>query len=155
MDWNRAQVLIDEKATGLHVHTPADHLGKVYIEPTNGCNLRCVTCVRNVWDEPLGLMESRTFARIIEGLKDFSPPPMVFFGGFGEPLSHPNIIDMVRQVKAIGSRVELITNGTLLTPDTSKGLISAGLDMLWISLDGLPRKLCRCPFGSDAPRSSC
>jgi MoaA/NifB/PqqE/SkfB family radical SAM enzyme len=131
-----AQVLIDEKATGLHVHTPVGHLKKVYIEPTNGCNLRCVTCVRNVWDEPLGLMESRTFARIIEGLKDFSPPPLVFFGGFGEPLSHPDIIDMVRQVKAIGSRVELITNGTLLTPDTSKGLISAGLDMLWISLDG-------------------
>ena len=131
-----AQVLIDEKATGLHVHTPVGHLKKVYIEPTNGCNLRCVTCVRNVWDEPLGLMESRTFARIIEGLKDFSPPPLVFFGGFGEPLSHPDIIDMVRQVKAIGSRVELITNGTLLTPDTSKGLISTGLDMLWISLDG-------------------
>ena len=55
-----AQVLIDEKASGLHVHSPAGHLGKVYIEPTNGCNLRCVTCVRNVWDEPLGLMESRT-----------------------------------------------------------------------------------------------
>ncbi len=131
-----AQVLIDEKASGLHVHSPAGHLGKVYIEPTNGCNLRCVTCVRNVWDEPLGLMESRTFARVIEGLRDFSPPPMVFFGGFGEPLSHPDIIDMVHQAKAIGSRVELITNGTLLTPDTSKGLISAGLDMLWISLDG-------------------
>ena len=130
------QVLIDEKASGLHVHSPAGHLGKVYIEPTNGCNLRCVTCVRNVWDEPLGLMESRTFARIIEGLRDFSPPPMVFFGGFGEPLSHPNIIDMVHQAKAIGSRVELITNGTLLTPDLSKGLISAGLNTLWVSLDG-------------------
>jgi MoaA/NifB/PqqE/SkfB family radical SAM enzyme len=131
-----AQVLIDEKAIGLYVHTPVGHLNKVYIEPTNGCNLRCVTCVRNVWDEPSGLMENRTFARIIEGLKDFSPPPMVFLGGFGEPLSHPNIIDMVHQAKAIGSRVELITNGTLLTPDMSKGLISAGLDMLWISLDG-------------------
>jgi MoaA/NifB/PqqE/SkfB family radical SAM enzyme len=131
-----AQVLIDEKATGLHVHTPASHLRKVYIEPTNDCNLRCVTCVRNVWNEPLGLMENRTFTRIIEGLKDFSPLPLIFFGGFGEPLSHPDIIDMVRQAKAIGSRVELITNGTLLTPDTSKGLISAGLDMLWVSLDG-------------------
>jgi len=131
-----AQVLIDEKASGLHVHSPAGHLGKVYIEPTNGCNLRCVTCVRNVWDEPLGLMESRTFARVIEGLRDFSPPPMVFFGGFGEPLSHPDIIDMVHQAKAIGSRVELITNGTLLTPDLSKGLISAGLNTLWVSLDG-------------------
>jgi len=131
-----AQVLIDEKAKGLNVNPPADHLGKVYIEPTNGCNLRCVTCVRNVWDEPLGLMESRTFARIIEGLRDFSPPPMVFFGGFGEPLSHPDIIDMVHQAKTTGLRVELITNGTLLTPETSKGLISAGLNTLWISLDG-------------------
>jgi MoaA/NifB/PqqE/SkfB family radical SAM enzyme len=131
-----SQVLIDEKATGLQLHTPVGHLNKVYIEPTNGCNLRCVTCVRNVWDEPSGLMENRTFARIIEGLRDFYPPPLVFFGGFGEPLSHSNIIDMVRQARAMGSRVELITNGTLLTPDTSKGLISAGLNMLWVSLDG-------------------
>ena len=42
-----SQVLIDEEATGLHVHTPVSHLNKVYIEPNNGCNLRCVTCVRN------------------------------------------------------------------------------------------------------------
>jgi len=131
-----AEVLIDEKATGLHLRAPIGHLSKVYVEPTNGCNLRCVTCVRNVWDEPLGLMENRTFARIIEGLKDFSQPPMIFFGGFGEPLSHPNIIDMVHQARAMGSRVELITNGTLLTPDLSKGLISAGLNTLWVSLDG-------------------
>ena len=32
--------------------------------------------------------------------------------------------------------MELITNGTLLTKPLSKQLIEAGLDMLWVSLDG-------------------
>jgi MoaA/NifB/PqqE/SkfB family radical SAM enzyme len=43
---------------------------------------------------------------------------------------------MVAQVKALGSSVELITNGTLLTNTLSKQLIEAGLDFLWVSLDG-------------------
>jgi MoaA/NifB/PqqE/SkfB family radical SAM enzyme len=60
----------------------------------------------------------------------------VFFGGFGEPLFHPEIVEMVSAAKAIGCRVELITNGTLLTTEISRGLIDAGLDLLWVSLDG-------------------
>ncbi len=43
---------------------------------------------------------------------------------------------MVGQARALGSSVELITNGTLLTHDLSRGLVSAGLDVLWVSLDG-------------------
>jgi len=69
-------------------------------------------------------------------LESFSPKPTVFFGGFGEPLFHPNIVDMVARVKALDTTVELITNGTLLSPEMSRQLIEAGLDMLWASLDG-------------------
>ena len=39
-------------------------------------------------------------------------------------------------MKTLDAKVELITNGTLLTQGMSKELIAAGLDMLWISLDG-------------------
>ncbi len=120
----------------LHLRSPVTHLARIYIEPTNRCNLNCVTCVRNTWDEPLGEMSSAVFSRIVEGLKMFSPPPSVFFGGLGEPLAHPNIIDMVSQVKSLGSSAELITNGTLLTRSLSAQLVDAGLDMLWVSLDG-------------------
>ena len=130
------QVLIDEGNNGLHLHRPVTNLAKVYIEPTNRCNLECRTCLRNVWDEPLGQMSSATFARIIEGLRFFSPPPTVFFGGVGEPLFHPDIVEMVAQVKSLGATVELITNGTLLTKEMSRQLIEASLDMLWVSLDG-------------------
>ena len=43
---------------------------------------------------------------------------------------------MVTRVKALGATCELITNGTLLTNEMSRRLIDAGLDVLWVSLDG-------------------
>ena len=67
------QVGIDDGENYLRLHRPVTHLGKVYIEPTNRCNLECRTCMRNVWEEPLGQMSSETFSRIIGGLKVVSP----------------------------------------------------------------------------------
>ena len=130
------QILVNEGGSDLRLRRPITHLSKVYIEPTNRCNLECRTCIRNVWDEPLGQMSSATFDRIVEGLRGFSPSPTIFFGGFGEPLAHPDIVEMVLKAKSLGSQVELITNGTMLTPEISRGLIKAGLDMLWVSIDG-------------------
>jgi len=129
------RVRLDD-ANGVHLRRPASQLAKLYIEPTNQCNLDCRTCIRNVWDEPLGIMSGAVFTRVIEGLRTFSPPPTVFFGGFGEPLFHPKIVAMVAQAKALGASVELITNGTRLTPELSRELIAAGLDVLWVSIDG-------------------
>jgi MoaA/NifB/PqqE/SkfB family radical SAM enzyme len=60
----------------------------------------------------------------------------VFFGGYGEPLAHPDIVQMVMEARALGGPVELITNGTLLDDEMASGLVAAGLDRLWVSLDG-------------------
>jgi len=130
---------IDDSPDGLHIYRPS-RLSKLYIEPTNQCNLDCRTCLRNVWDEPMGKMSEPVFARIIKGLRDFSPTPKIFFGGLGEPLFHPRIVDMVTQVKALGASVELITNATLLSKSLSQELIKTGLDMLWVSIDGATPK---------------
>jgi len=131
-----AKIRIEGNANRLTILRPVTQLAKVYIEPTNRCNLDCVTCIRQSWDEPLGTMSAETFSRIIEGLRSFSIPPNIFLGGLGEPLSHPNIVEMVRKAKALGSSVELITNGTLLSRSLSSELVAAGLDKLWVSLDG-------------------
>ncbi len=130
------QVSLDESAMGLHLRRPASQLAKLYIEPTNRCNLDCRTCIRNVWDEPLGMMPTPVFARMMEGLHHFLPPPAIFFGGFGEPLVHPQIVEMVAQAKGLGTSVELITNGMLLKEELARELVRAGLDRLWVSLDG-------------------
>ncbi len=131
------QVHLDGDADGVHLRRPITQLAKLYVEPTNRCNLACRMCVRNVWDAPQGQMSSTTFTCIVEGLRAALPPPKVVFGGFGEPLAHPAIIEMAAQVKHLGGPVELITNGTLLSRDMSRRLIAAGLDMLWLSLDGI------------------
>lgn len=131
-----AKVMLRQAGGEIWLERPVSNLARVYIEPTNQCNLDCLTCMRNVWDEPLGMMSEAVFERVLEGVEQFSPPPTVFFGGFGEPLVHPKIVDMVRQAKELGSRVELITNGILLSEATARGLIEAGLDVLWVSLDG-------------------
>jgi MoaA/NifB/PqqE/SkfB family radical SAM enzyme len=129
------RVRLERDVQGLRLRPPSSP-AKLYVEPTNRCNLGCRTCIRNTWDEPMGTMAANTFDRILEGLKAFSPVPKVVFGGFGEPLFHTDIVDMVARTKATGAVVELVTNGTLLTKETSRGLVSAGLDMLWLSLDG-------------------
>jgi MoaA/NifB/PqqE/SkfB family radical SAM enzyme len=131
-----APVRLEDNTNGVHLRRPVTNLARIYIEPTNHCNLACVTCIRHSWDEPLGEMTSSTFSQILKGIKDLPAPPSVFLGGLGEPLSHPHIVDMVKELKSIGSYVELITNGTLLKDDLSRQLIAAGMDKLWVSLDG-------------------
>lgn len=131
-----AQVRLEAGANGLRLHRPVTHLNKVYVEPTNRCNIACVTCMRNSWEVGLGQMSEAVFARVVEGLRATTPTPSVFFGGIGEPLAHPRTIEFVARAKEAGASVELITNGTLLDERRSRALIAAGLDVLWVSIDG-------------------
>ena len=132
-----AQFLAQESSKGLHLQRPITQLAKVYIEPTSRCNLTCRTCIRNSWEESQGHMSPETWGRVLEGVKALPSRPVIFFGGFGEPLMLPNIAEMVAQTKAVAENVELITNGILLTEKLGRELIKAGLDTLWVSVDGV------------------
>jgi MoaA/NifB/PqqE/SkfB family radical SAM enzyme len=130
------QIKFTEKGSSITLRLPM-RLEKLYIEATNKCNLNCRTCIRNVWDETPGEMSEEVFKAILDGLNQFPMlPQKIFFGGFGEPLSHPGIIDMISRVKSMGMTAELITNGTLLNKEMIKSLIESGLDTIWVSLDG-------------------
>lgn len=131
-----ARVRLDEETNVVRLHRPVTHLTKIYIEPTVNCNLDCITCFRNHWEQPGGVMRGETFEAIFAGLQVMDPVPTVYFGGIGEPLAHAKTIEWIARVKALGARVEMITNGTLLTEQKSRQLIQAGLDMLWVSIDG-------------------
>jgi MoaA/NifB/PqqE/SkfB family radical SAM enzyme len=131
-----AVVRVEERGDSITLGRTSASLARVYVEPTTVCNLRCRTCIRNVWDEPPGMMSSRTFARIIDGVRSVSPLPTLFFGGFGEPFAHPGLLSMLATAKSVGCAVELITNGTRLDEDTRHELVRIGLDRLWVSIDG-------------------
>ena len=148
-----SKVRLDEGHNIVRMHRPVSHLTKVYIEPTVACNLDCITCFRNAWDQPIGRMTDETFENIMNGLKQMDPIPSVYFGGIGEPLFHVKTIEWIRRIKReLGVKVELITNGTILTEKKSRELIDAGLDILWVSLDGAtPEGFADVRLGAELP----
>jgi MoaA/NifB/PqqE/SkfB family radical SAM enzyme len=130
------EIRIEPNGHGLQLKSPITKLKRVYMEITNRCNLNCSTCMRNVWEADYGGMSVDTFQRILSNLKDLRPKPEIFFGGYGEPLSHPACLDMIEQAKAARHPVALISNGILLTEQITCRLIELRLDRLWVSLDG-------------------
>lgn len=146
----RARVELSDNS--LRLHRPVTHLAKLYVEPTSACNLLCRTCFRNAWEEPMGLMAEATFDAIMASLASLPNLPTVHFGGIGEPLFHRRTTEWVARVKGLGARVEMITNGTLLSEERSRELIAAGLDLLWVSIDGAtPESYADVRLGAELP----
>jgi MoaA/NifB/PqqE/SkfB family radical SAM enzyme len=129
------KIPVEMTPAGTTLRRAATHLGKVYIEPTSRCNLTCEICIRNSWNESQGDMKEETFSQLLDGLKTLEQKPLVIFGGFGEPLLHRNIVEMIARVKDVAKRVEIITNGLLLTEGMVREFANVGLDAVWFSVD--------------------
>ena len=72
---------LDKGDNHFRLHRPLTQLTKVYVEPTVSCNLDCITCFRNEWDQPLGRMQDATFASVLEGLQQMDPQAFGLFRG--------------------------------------------------------------------------
>lgn len=111
-------------------------LKRLYIEPTSECNLQCTMCFRHTWfDEDTCTMPMAMFDRIMATLP--GSVNSIVFGGMGEPMHHPDILNMVEKASSEGYRVELLTNGSLLSEAKAEALINAGLSRLWVSMDDI------------------
>jgi len=115
----------------------SDTLRRVYVEATSLCNLSCASCIRNAWTEPMGHMPMGRYRQLLAGLWAAQPQELtIAFGGFGEPLTHPQFLEMVRLARAQELRVELITNGTLMEPAVARALVELGVAQVVVSIDG-------------------
>lgn len=125
----------------------------MYIEPTKKCNFKCFYCMHATRGEPDGIfqstgyeckdMASELFEKIVAEVLSFEEPPKrICFSGLGEPLMNPNLPQMVSLLRSSGynGRIDIITNGSLLTHDLAKDLVSAGVSRFQISIQGLSSK---------------
>ena len=105
------------------------------VSVTNVCNAACDFCSyardKDVVRERRWIDRS-ALARALAILYRRGIRYLAFQGG--EPLLHPDIIAMVRDVRALGIRPALITNGWLL-PQHIEALVAAGLGTLLVSID--------------------
>ncbi len=100
------------------------------LDVIRGCNCVCKTCYnRNVREpKPLGQVE-----RDLDFI--FSQRRVEFVGILGgEPLLHPDIVEIVRRVKARGVGAVLMTNGVLWTGNVAAELAEAGLRMAYFHI---------------------
>ena len=106
----------------------------INLEPTFRCNLFCAMCPRFSSVDPHLDMSMETYARIVEGMH---LAHTVDFTGWGEPMLHPHIYDMVRMAKEKDCVTTMTSNGTVLNSRNAARIIEAGMNRLTVSVDGL------------------
>ncbi len=106
------------------------------------CNARCPHCpytqstIRQSYrDTPF--IASDLFKKIADECGEHNAYLRV--SGGGEPLLHPQIVELIEYAKSVGARVGLITNGSLLTPERVGRLLAANTDAIEISADAADR----------------
>jgi MoaA/NifB/PqqE/SkfB family radical SAM enzyme len=132
-----AEYWLDERDGDLILHPRRPDVRKLYIEPTTRCNLACHTCIRHCWADAPADMAAETFARLDASMDGLPQLQRVIFTGFGEPLVHPRLLDMVETVRRRDLAVSIGTNGLLLDGETARALVQLGVDRLVVSLDGV------------------
>jgi MoaA/NifB/PqqE/SkfB family radical SAM enzyme len=126
---------------GIVAGRPAMGPQEVHVDVTNGCNARCITC----WDHSPLLNTPRsaewkrqrlplsTFHELCDELVALGSVSHVVLSGMGEPLTHPDIYDMIARVKREGWRLTLLSN--LVAADAER-LMECPPDNLLVGVHG-------------------
>ena len=100
------------------------------LDVIRGCNCVCKTCYNRNVREPKPLEQIERDLDFI-----FSQRRVEFVGILGgEPLLHPEIVEIVRRVKARGVGSVIMTNGILWTEALARNLAEAGLVMAFFHI---------------------
>lgn len=144
------QSSVDTKRQKIADIVPLDSPLSMYVEPTRLCNFKCFYCMHGTRGVKGGQLEKTGFAirnmemdlyeKLVREIMDFpTRPKRVCFSGLGEPLMNKRLPEMIRMLRDAGfsERIDIISNGYLLTPEVSDALIAAGVSRIQISIQGL------------------
>jgi len=105
----------------------------VQVVVTRRCNLACRYC--NEYDHRSPPVPQKDLIKYFEKLGQLGTLSITFSGG--EPLLHPDIVNLVREAKRRIPIVSIITNAYLLTPELIQKFNEAKLSSVQISIDGV------------------
>ncbi|MGE0446380.1 MAG: radical SAM/SPASM domain-containing protein [Vicinamibacterales bacterium] len=115
----------------------------IYLETTSACNLNCVMCaaqrpaVKAV--KPSGYMELALFRRLVDELAGLPSIQSVYLHKDGEPLLHPDIVEMIGYAASRHPNVTLVTNATRLDAAMARAILATPLQQIRFSVDGLSK----------------
>ncbi len=105
-------------------------------EITRRCNFGCVHCRSSSELEVIGHPDFSfdEAKRILNDLHSYANPVVVLSGG--EPLLREDVFDIATYGTALGLRMCLATNGSLVTDNICQQMKASGIKMVSLSLDG-------------------
>ena len=112
----------------------------VWLNVTNACNLTCLTCYQSSGALSHHELTLREITELMQQIRAFAPtnePQTIILTG-GEPLMRPDIWDICQKGRELGLRINLITNGTLITEEVTQQ-VASHVDQVQVSLDGMER----------------
>jgi MoaA/NifB/PqqE/SkfB family radical SAM enzyme len=145
------------RARRMYLRDPVRGPRRVLLEPTTGCNHRCVMC----WDhsprlaQPTGARHM-PFDRVGSLLREMAEmgTEEVWLAGRGEPLVHPKAPEILQLIGSLGMRSIITTNAGLLTEELADRLCGWGLQQLSVSMDsGTPETYHEVHGGAPADRA--
>ncbi len=80
-------------------------------------------------------MPLERFQTVLDKVKDYRRLRSIFPTITGEPLMHPQIVELVQMIKDAGYSCGFTSNGSYLTSQLAERLLDAGIDSLAFSID--------------------
>jgi len=120
-------------------YNQTDFFSAVNIETTTYCNLRCPWCPNSKYDRGLlknkKLLPTKIFKKIIDELAEYDYKGIINPFFWGEPLTDKRMPELIKYVrkKLPHAKIQLNSNGTLLTIQIYNKLVEAGIDTLAVS----------------------
>jgi radical SAM protein with 4Fe4S-binding SPASM domain len=104
-------------------------------EPTSHCNFSCLFCPTGKGPERKGgFSDIALYEKIFKQVGKYVY--LMTLHGWGEPLLHKNLPEIVSMAHKHRIFTVATTNGSMLNPETAHNLISSNLDYLIFSIDG-------------------
>ena len=114
-------------------------LKKFGIDVVRGCQLRCIGCPISTLKPKIEFIESDTFVQILRNV-DVDKVELLRLFNFGEPLLHPKILKIVRNIRKAPwkpKEVEISTNAQVLrVPDLTGIIADKIVTRIAVSCDG-------------------
>jgi MoaA/NifB/PqqE/SkfB family radical SAM enzyme len=116
---------------------------------TDRCNLDCAYCTE--YDNSRAHPSLDDLKKWVRKIRELGTMRIALVGG--EPLTHPDIVELVRYCRELGFATSLTTNGFLLTPKLVRQLEDAGLQVMQISVDRMtPSAITKKSFKTVLPK---
>lgn len=130
-------------------------ISQFHIELTNICTLKCPGCARtrfiDQWpqhwkNQNIDIDSLLHFFDI-----DLTGKRMNLCGNYGDPIYHPDFIDVVQQLKNRGATISITTNGSYKKQEWWKELVSKldSSDLINFSVDGTPDNFTKYRINAD------